>query len=102
MRLTCTLHHAEDDPLVAVPNETYFEDVLLQMESSVWAERFNKFDPPKHIKFIHAHLIEVRAEDNATLPPPPPDSSGRRSSFGDGVVPMTGMVRQASTPPNYN
>mmetsp|Transcript_27232 Transcript_27232/g.73601 ORF Transcript_27232/g.73601 Transcript_27232/m.73601 type:complete len:383 (+) Transcript_27232:961-2109(+) len=59
-------------------------------------------DPPKRIKFIHAHLIEVRPEDNPDLPPPPPGATdvegdkgavtrGRSSSFGEGVTPMTGM-----------
>ena len=79
---------AEADPLVDVPNETYFEDVFLQMESAVWADRFNAMDPPKKIHFLHAHLIEIEddvagavaaagaaAAAGADAPPPPPGAS---------------------------
>ncbi len=32
-----------------IPRKRYFEDVKLQMDAKLWAELFNKHNPPKKI-----------------------------------------------------
>ncbi|KFD52577.1 hypothetical protein M514_06611 [Trichuris suis] len=47
-----------------VNRETYFEDVRLQMDAKLWAEEFNRHNPPKKIDIFQVSVIEfVQRED---------------------------------------
>ena len=37
-----------------VANKTYFDDVKLQMDAKVWAEEFNRQNPPKKVRIFLA------------------------------------------------
>lgn len=41
-----------------VPRERYFEDVKLQMEAKLWAEIFNRHNPPKKIDMFQVSILE--------------------------------------------
>jgi len=36
-----------------VTNETYFDDVKLQMDSKLWGEEYSKLNIPKKVKVMH-------------------------------------------------
>ena len=42
-----------------VGREAYADDVVLQMESKLWAERFNDLDPPKKVDFLQGSYFEM-------------------------------------------
>jgi len=39
--------------------QVYKDDIVLQMECSEWADRFNDRSPPKRIEFVHVWLIQM-------------------------------------------
>jgi len=41
-------------------NNIYFEDVRMQAVAAYFAERFNKYNPPKKIKFLTAFIMELK------------------------------------------
>ena len=45
-----------------VPPGVYFGDVELQLACLDYAEEFNKFKPPKPVKIIFCHILELLPE----------------------------------------
>jgi len=41
-------------------NNIYYEDVRMQAVAAHFAERFNRYDPPKKIKFLSAFIMELK------------------------------------------
>jgi len=39
--------------------KTYFDDVKLQMDAKLWAEEYNRFNPPKKVDIIQVACIEL-------------------------------------------
>ncbi|KAM7534932.1 hypothetical protein Aperf_G00000097603 [Anoplocephala perfoliata] len=62
-----------------VSNSVYLDDVRLQMEAKLWAEAFNRQNPPKKVDVFQMSVIEV-IPDSPDSPPPICDSK-RRSSI---------------------
>jgi len=50
-----------------IPRERYFEDVKLQMEAKLWAEIFNRHNPPKKIDMFQVSVIEFKNRDGSPL-----------------------------------
>ncbi|EKX49905.1 hypothetical protein GUITHDRAFT_67435, partial [Guillardia theta CCMP2712] len=40
-------------------SQQFFEDVQMQMEARMWAQRFNEKSPPKSVDFIAAYVLEL-------------------------------------------
>eukprot|EP00092_Neocalanus_flemingeri_P017441 GFUD01018866.1.p1 GENE.GFUD01018866.1~~GFUD01018866.1.p1 ORF type:complete len:707 (+),score=235.26 GFUD01018866.1:51-2171(+) len=43
----------------AMPRETYFEDVMLQMDAKLWAGEYNRHNPPKKIDIFMMGVVEL-------------------------------------------
>lgn len=41
-----------------VDRQVIFQDVVLQMDAKLWAEEFNRHDPPKKIDIMQMSIIE--------------------------------------------
>uniref|UniRef100_A0A0N4ZWG2 Alpha-type protein kinase domain-containing protein n=1 Tax=Parastrongyloides trichosuri TaxID=131310 RepID=A0A0N4ZWG2_PARTI len=50
-----------------VDRNIYFEDVKLQMDSKLWAEEFNRHNPPKKIDIFQMSILEFIEEEDAPL-----------------------------------
>uniref|UniRef100_A0A5S6R291 Alpha-type protein kinase domain-containing protein n=1 Tax=Trichuris muris TaxID=70415 RepID=A0A5S6R291_TRIMR len=53
--------------IMDVSRETYFEDVRLQMDAKLWAEEFNRHNPPKKIDIFQVSIIEFVQRDDKPL-----------------------------------
>lgn len=42
-----------------VDNQVIMEDVMLQMDAKLWAEEFNRYDPPKKIDIMQMCVIQI-------------------------------------------
>jgi elongation factor 2 kinase len=42
----------------SMPRERYFDDVQLQMDAKLWAELFNRYNPPKKIDIMQMSVLE--------------------------------------------
>eukprot|EP00092_Neocalanus_flemingeri_P024251 GFUD01026300.1.p1 GENE.GFUD01026300.1~~GFUD01026300.1.p1 ORF type:complete len:702 (+),score=228.46 GFUD01026300.1:124-2229(+) len=51
----------------ATPRETYFEDVKMQMDSKVWAEEYNRHNPPKKVDMFMMGVVELVEQPGAPL-----------------------------------
>nr|CDS26521.1 eukaryotic elongation factor 2 kinase [Hymenolepis microstoma] len=58
-----------------VSSSVYMDDVRLQMEAKLWAEAFNRQDPPKKVDVFQMSVIEILND----APDSPPDSKRRGS-----------------------
>lgn len=47
--------------------ETYFKDAEMQMYAKQWADRYNKYDPPKRVDFILAYVLELIDREGSPL-----------------------------------
>lgn len=47
--------------------QTYFTDIEIQMYSKMFAEWFNKYNPPKKVDFVQAYLLELIERDKSPL-----------------------------------
>jgi hypothetical protein len=47
--------------------QQYFDDVQMQMEARVWAQRYNERHPPKAVDFIAAYVLELVDRENQPL-----------------------------------
>ncbi|VDD79826.1 unnamed protein product [Mesocestoides corti] len=63
----------------SVSNSVYLDDVRLQMEAKLWAEAFNRQNPPKKVDVFQMSVIEILPE--APVSPPPHCDTKRRSSI---------------------
>ena len=50
-----------------VLRERYFDDVKLQMDAKLWAERYNRHNPPKKIDMFQVSIIEFVNRPNSPL-----------------------------------
>uniref|UniRef100_A0A0K0EF31 Eukaryotic elongation factor 2 kinase n=1 Tax=Strongyloides stercoralis TaxID=6248 RepID=A0A0K0EF31_STRER len=50
-----------------VDRNVLFEDVRLQMDSKLWAEEFNRHNPPKKIDIIQMSILEFTEEEGSPL-----------------------------------
>jgi len=39
--------------------QIYYEDVKMQMEAKMWAVRYNDQNPPKHVDFLDAYVLQL-------------------------------------------
>jgi elongation factor 2 kinase len=51
----------------SVPRDRYFEDVQLQMDAKLWAELFNRHNPPKKIDIFQVSVLEFKERPNLPL-----------------------------------
>ncbi|RMZ94800.1 eukaryotic elongation factor 2 kinase isoform X2 [Brachionus plicatilis] len=51
----------------SVERERYFDDVRLQMDAKLWAEIFNRHNPPKKIDMFQMSIVEFVERDNSPL-----------------------------------
>uniref|UniRef100_A0A0M3HMT0 Alpha-type protein kinase domain-containing protein n=1 Tax=Ascaris lumbricoides TaxID=6252 RepID=A0A0M3HMT0_ASCLU len=57
----------EDRVQVKMQPEVVFEDVKLQMDSKLWAEEFNRHNPPKKVDIIQVSVLEFIDEAGCPL-----------------------------------
>ena len=50
-----------------IQRKRYFEDVKLQMDAKLWAELYNKHNPPKKIDMIQVAIIEFKNRPNSPI-----------------------------------
>lgn len=50
-----------------VQNETYYEDVKLQMDAKLWGEEFNRHNPPKKVDIFMMAVLEFHERANKPL-----------------------------------
>ena len=50
-----------------ITRERYFDDVKLQMDAKLWAEIFNRHNPPKKIDMFQMSVLEFKDRPNAPL-----------------------------------
>lgn len=50
-----------------MPRERYFDDVRLQMDAKLWAEVFNRHNPPKKIDIMQVCILEFVERDGSPL-----------------------------------
>jgi len=50
-----------------VPRERYFDDVKLQMDAKLWAEMYNRHNPPKKIDMFQVSILEFKDRPNKPL-----------------------------------
>jgi elongation factor 2 kinase len=50
-----------------IPKENYFNDVKVQMDAKLWAEIYNRFNPPKKIDMIQMCIIEFKERAGSPL-----------------------------------
>lgn len=51
----------------SVERERYFDDVRLQMDAKLWAEIFNRHNPPKKIDMFQMSIVEFVERDGSPL-----------------------------------
>lgn len=56
-------HYLEAD----TDKENYFNDVKVQMDSKLWAEIYNRFNPPKKIDMFQVSILEFKDRPNSPL-----------------------------------
>lgn len=47
--------------------ERYFDDVKLQMDAKLWAELYNRYNPPKKIDMFQVSILEFRDRPGSPL-----------------------------------
>jgi len=47
--------------------EVYFDDVKMQLYAKEWANKFNKFKPPKNVDFVKAGVLELISREGKPL-----------------------------------
>ena len=50
-----------------VPRERYFDDVKLQMDAKLWAEIYNRHNPPKKIDMFQVSILEFKDRPDKPL-----------------------------------
>lgn len=50
-----------------IPRERYFDDVKLQMDAKLWAECFNRHNPPKKVDIFQVSIVEFIDRQNSPL-----------------------------------
>ena len=50
-----------------IPRERYFDDVRLQMDAKLWAEVFNRHNPPKKIDMFQVSILEFDNREGSPL-----------------------------------
>lgn len=50
-----------------VDREVYFQDVKLQMDAKVWAEEYNRHNPPKKVDMIQMYILEFKNRKGSPL-----------------------------------
>ncbi|VDN53809.1 unnamed protein product [Dracunculus medinensis] len=50
-----------------VKRQTVFEDVKLQMDSKLWAEEYNRYNPPKKIDIFQVSILEFMERNGSPL-----------------------------------
>lgn len=50
-----------------IPRERYFDDVKLQMEAKLWAEIYNRHNPPKKIDMFQVSILEFKNRPDSPL-----------------------------------
>jgi elongation factor 2 kinase len=51
----------------SMTRERYFEDVQLQMDAKLWAELYNRHNPPKKIDMFQVSVLEFKDRLNSPL-----------------------------------
>ncbi|KAH9284714.1 Eukaryotic elongation factor 2 kinase [Echinococcus granulosus] len=80
--------------ITPVSSSVYLDDVRLQMEAKLWAEAFNKQNPPKKVDVFQMSVIEILLE-NPDSPLPICDSK-RRGSITTMSLPSVQRKTQSS------
>lgn len=47
--------------------KTYFDDVKIQMDAKVWAEEYNRQNPPKKVDIVQVYIIELIDREGSPL-----------------------------------
>ncbi len=50
-----------------MPRERYFDDVQLQMDAKLWAELFNRYNPPKKVDIMQMSILEFMNRPGSPL-----------------------------------
>eukprot|EP00794_Sanderia_malayensis_P009123 gene9123-10096_t len=50
-----------------IPNKMYFDDVKVQMDAKVWAEEYNRHNPPKKVDIFQVYIIEMIERQGSPL-----------------------------------
>eukprot|EP00795_Rhopilema_esculentum_P009646 gene9646-17407_t len=50
-----------------VAKKVYFDDVKIQMDAKVWAEEYNRKDPPKKVDIFQVYIVELYQRENRPL-----------------------------------
>jgi elongation factor 2 kinase len=56
-------HYIDPD----VPRESYFNDVKLQMDAKLYAEMFNRHNPPKKVDIFQVSVLEFKDRPGSPL-----------------------------------
>ncbi|VDK33917.1 unnamed protein product [Taenia asiatica] len=80
-----------------VSNSVYLDDVRLQMEAKLWAEAFNKQNPPKKVDVFQMSVIEILPESPDS---PPICDPKRRGSIT--MMSMPSIQRKAQSSQFYH
>ncbi|CAB4003265.1 eukaryotic elongation factor 2 kinase-like, partial [Paramuricea clavata] len=50
-----------------VPRQTYFSDVVLQMDAKLWGEEYNRHFPPKKVDILQISVLEMKNREGSPL-----------------------------------